>query len=122
MFIYNWKVIIKTKLSELMNLALDEYIFKLSQNESTQKNIQIDKGYYQKLLCSIISFINKVLNVQQYKNNYTDAEEQNIHARGNIGVTTTQQMAEQEITLRPKLNIYEYIAESFKHEFCVMMY
>ena len=70
MFIYNWKVIIKTKLSELMNLALDEYIFKLSQNESTQKNIQIDKGYYQKLLCSIISFINKVLNVQQYKNNY----------------------------------------------------
>ena len=59
---------------------------------------------------------------QQYKNNYTDGEEQNIHARGNIGVTTTQQMAEQEIALRPKLNIYEYIAESFKQEFFVMMY
>lgn len=44
------------------------------------------------------------------------------HAYGNIGVTTAQQMAEQELQLRPKLDIYSYIVEEFKAEFCVMLY
>ena len=36
---------------------------------------------------------------------------------GNIGVTTTQQMLESELDIRPKLNIYKYIAEAFYAEF-----
>lgn len=41
---------------------------------------------------------------------------------GNIGVTTTQEMLEQELKIRPRLNIYDYIADSFKKRFCLMVY
>lgn len=40
---------------------------------------------------------------------------------GNIGVTTTQQMIEQERTIA-EFNIIEYIARSFKNKFCIMVY
>ena len=41
---------------------------------------------------------------------------------GNIGVTMTQQMLEAELDVRPKLNIYNYIIQSFKSRFCVLIY
>lgn len=41
---------------------------------------------------------------------------------GNIGVTTSQQMAEQEISLAPKLNIINFMIESFKDRFCLLVY
>ena len=41
---------------------------------------------------------------------------------GNIGVTTSQQMLEQELLVAPKLNIINYIIESFKNRFCLMVY
>ena len=41
------------------------------------------------------------------------------HIAGNIGVTTSQQMLEQEILVAPKLNVYNYIMESFKNRFCL---
>ena len=41
---------------------------------------------------------------------------------GNIGVTTSQQMLEQELLVAPKLNIMNYIIESFKNRFCLMVY
>ena len=41
--------------------------------------------------------------------------------KGNIGVTTTQQMIEeQRKTVR--FNIYDYIIDSFKKRFCIMIY
>lgn len=39
--------------------------------------------------------------------------------KGNVGVTTSQQMLESELLLRPKLNIYEVIANDFYNEFMV---
>ena len=45
-----------------------------------------------------------------------------IRASGNIGVTTSQQMVEAEMTLAGKLDIYQIIAQDFKKEFCVMVY
>lgn len=39
---------------------------------------------------------------------------------GNIGVTTTQRMLESELNVRPKLNIYEVIANDFYNE--LMLY
>lgn len=42
-------------------------------------------------------------------------------AWGNIGVTTTQQMIEQQRDV-VKLNIYNYIIDSFIRRFCIMMY
>lgn len=41
---------------------------------------------------------------------------------GNIGVTTSQQMLEQEIEIAGKLNIYNLICESFKDRFCLQVY
>ena len=41
---------------------------------------------------------------------------------GNIGVTTSQQMLQQELDIVPKLEIYKVISESFKKRFCLMVY
>lgn len=41
---------------------------------------------------------------------------------GNIGVTTSQQMLEQELALAPKLCIDDYIIDSFKRRFCLVVY
>lgn len=41
---------------------------------------------------------------------------------GNIGVTTSQQMLEAEMTLWGKIDIYRDTAEMFVQEFCIMVY
>lgn len=41
---------------------------------------------------------------------------------GNIGVTTSQQMLESELALAPKLSIINYIVESFRKRFCILVY
>lgn len=41
---------------------------------------------------------------------------------GNIGVTTSQQMLEQEMQIAGKLNVYEYITQDFKQRFCITVY
>lgn len=44
------------------------------------------------------------------------------HTTGNIGVTTSQQMLEQEIEVSAKLNIFKIILDSFKERFCLLVY
>ena len=44
------------------------------------------------------------------------------NVKGNIGVTTSQQMVNQELDLVPRTDIYKYISESFKQRFCLMVY
>lgn len=46
----------------------------------------------------------------------------NNHTSGNIGVTTSQQMLEQEIEISAKLNVMDMIVDSFKHRFCLLVY
>ena len=46
----------------------------------------------------------------------------NNHTSGNIGVTTSQQMLEQEIEIAAKLNIMQIIVDSFKDRFCLLVY
>lgn len=41
---------------------------------------------------------------------------------GNIGVLTSQQMLESELSVSPKLNVMNYIIESFKNRFCLLVY
>ena len=41
---------------------------------------------------------------------------------GNIGVTTSQQMLESELELVPKLNVMNYIIDSFRNRFCLLVY
>lgn len=45
-----------------------------------------------------------------------------LYARGNIGVTSTQELIKQEISIRYKFNIYEIIAREFKEKFCNLTY
>ena len=44
------------------------------------------------------------------------------HTSGNIGVTTSQQMLEQEIEVSAKLNIIKMIVDSFRERFCLLVY
>ena len=44
------------------------------------------------------------------------------HTTGNIGVTTSQQMLEQEIEVSAKLNVIKMIVDSFKERFCLLVY
>lgn len=51
----------------------------------------------------------------------TNDGQHTLHARGNIGVTTTQEMIEQERRV-DRFNIYDYIIEEFKMRFCILVY
>lgn len=57
---------------------------------------------------------------EQIKDDSERETESHIH--GNIGVTTSQQMLESELMIAPKLNIINYIIESFKNRFCLQVY
>lgn len=41
---------------------------------------------------------------------------------GNIGTTTSQQMLESELELAPKINTFNFIIESFRNRFCLLVY
>lgn len=45
-----------------------------------------------------------------------------LHRHGNIGVTSNVTLILQELALRAENNIYEFIANDFKNEFCVLIY
>lgn len=45
----------------------------------------------------------------------------NIHAHGNIGVTTTQKLIREQRQVE-KFNLYDIIIEDFKMRFCIMVY
>lgn len=44
------------------------------------------------------------------------------YIHGNIGVTTSQQMLESELELAPKINTINYVVNSFKMRFCILVY
>ena len=56
------------------------------------------------------------------KHTGTDMRELTNTTRGNIGVTTSQQMLNQELDLIPRLDVIEFIADDFKDEFCLLVY
>ena len=54
------------------------------------------------------------------EDSYTN--EHTAHLWGNIGVTTSQQMAESELQLRKNYNIFNMISDLFVSEFCILIY
>lgn len=52
----------------------------------------------------------------------TTGHQINSHISGNIGVTTSQKMLEQELDIAPKLNTMNYMIASFKNRFCLLVY
>jgi len=51
----------------------------------------------------------------------TNDGEHELHAHGNIGVTTTQDMIRQQRDIE-KFNVYDIIIEDFKMRFCILVY
>ena len=51
----------------------------------------------------------------------TSSGTHDLHAHGNIGVTTTQNMIRQQRVIE-KFNIYDIIIEDFKMRFCILVY
>lgn len=55
------------------------------------------------------------------KNDADDILQHDFHAFGNIGVTTTQDMINQQREL-VQFNLIDYIVQDFKEEFCILIY
>lgn len=51
-----------------------------------------------------------------------DSRNIDIRAHGNIGVTTNQQMINEEIKMRSTYNLYEIICNNFMDKFCLGVY
>ncbi|MBO7261170.1 MAG: hypothetical protein J6U97_06765 [Bacteroidaceae bacterium] len=54
--------------------------------------------------------------------NSTLSTSRSSNIKGNIGVTTSQEMLNQELDVVKRLDIYKYISDSFKNRFCLMVY
>ena len=52
---------------------------------------------------------------------FTKQDLETIHARGNIGVRSSQELIEQERNIA-KFNLYDIITEEFKLRFCILVY
>ena len=52
---------------------------------------------------------------------FTKIDTESIRSKGNIGVTTSQQMIQQERDIA-KYNLYDIISEEFKLRFCILVY
>ena len=50
-----------------------------------------------------------------------DTNKHSGHIHGNIGVTTTQAMIEEERRIA-EFNLIDYIADSFCEQFCILVY
>ena len=55
-----------------------------------------------------------------YGKQHTETE--NTHIHGNIGVTSTQELIDSEMSLRAKYDIYKIISKEFEREFLVQIY
>lgn len=53
---------------------------------------------------------------------HTGDDARTLLAYGNIGVTTSQEMLEQEMQIAPKLNTISAIVDSFIKRFCILVY
>lgn len=62
-----------------------------------------------------------ISNDRTFTKTVSDTIAKNLRAYGNIGVTTTQQMIEQERNI-VQFNIYDFIINSFKNRFCILVY
>ena len=65
---------------------------------------------------------NKVTEAPEFDDHDHGTETTTRTEQGNIGVTTSQFMVESEVDLIPKLNPYQFIVNSFKNRFCLLVY
>ena len=59
---------------------------------------------------------------KQHSDSTQKAVVDTIERKGNIGVTTTQRMINEELDLRDRHNLYEYIVKDMIKRFCILVY
>ena len=87
-------------------------------NESDYTNREKDTQSYNSTLTNTGSGTD----VTQTEYGLKRKEVEEIRVHGNIGVTTSQQMIESEMSLRAKYDIYKIISREFEREFLVQVY
>ena len=65
---------------------------------------------------------NEMVDTNAGESSGNNTGETQSHIHGNIGVTTSQQMLEQELNISEKMDIYGFIALDFRRRFCIMVY
>lgn len=61
-------------------------------------------------------------NATTYQSDTKHERTLNLHTHGNIGVTTAAHMQSELMDLIPRFDVYEFIADDFKSEFCLYLY
>ena len=61
-------------------------------------------------------------NESQSETSEAETNVRQLRAHGNIGVTTVAEMMSQELDIYPKINLVNYIVNSFKMRFCLLVY
>lgn len=56
------------------------------------------------------------------KGNENENRVKSLHSHGNIGVTTVATMIQEQMKILPEVNTVNYICESFKRRFCLLVY
>ena len=85
-------------------------------NNNTENN---SESVNQTSAFDMSNFVNNDKNKMSGNTQGTQNRTYTDRTQGNIGVTTSPQMLEQELNLRPRLNIYTFIAKLFYNEFCI---
>lgn len=93
---------------------------------STGTNNQTQKGYQGGYNPNLAGTPPEMVQQEEIQTNGGDTSNGSTNhtgrVHGNIGVTTTQQMMEQEINIADKIDVYAYIIRDFKTRFCIPLY
>lgn len=103
-----------TSKEKTVDLYSAEKTIKANETTSSTNNKSIQGKGSESRSTNEVGKENENKNGESSKHNYG-------RSHGNIGVTTTQQMVQQELELN-KFNVYNYICEQFKNQFCVVVY
>ena len=91
----------------------------VNSNGNTQHDVA---GFNSSTLVNASKDTNTETNTGYTSDTSTSSGYRKGRVHGNIGVTTSQKMLESELDVAPKLNVYDYIINSFKNRFCLQVY
>lgn len=91
----------------------------VTSNGNTQHDVA---GFNSSVLVTASKDINGDTSTGSTSDTSTSSGWRKGRVHGNIGVTTSQQMLQSELDVAPKLNVYDFIINSFKNRFCLQVY
>lgn len=92
------------------------------KNNAAQTDRNYQNGYNSGELVESSKTVSATDLVTNNKTTGTETNEHEGHLFGNIGVTKSQEMLEDEIRLRKTQNIYDIIVNMFRDRFCILVY